>query len=416
MQPPCRQRNAGGGAGFTLIELLITVGIMALLAGMLAAMLQLAQRTGRIANTRSTLMLVDQAIRLFRVDMRIYPWQTDLGTAPAEPAQWGNDLAFRLAWDPPPAGGGTPADPDRITYIGRFHEDVAAIQQRFRFVDGGNVPPSGASTEGSHAFRNEFPSAGSRTNLLPAPGSLRATTAGVSSSAGYYLPGAPEQPGTNDATSHAQSLSRMAEELCILAYTAGSMPVEAPQGIDPADPADKARFPAEDERYPGFTLPSSSGLPFRYVPYNRAGHYGDDRRGPVLTAATAKAAGWRGDYLADAIGAKRIGVDAGGTMLMDAWGRPLIYVCRVRPGVRGYLHALDRTIWSGAMERRYNMGPQGRDPTTALASDIRTAAAPSFCHEFELWSAGPDGRFAGLRSDAANADNLPVQAYGRELR
>lgn len=397
------------------------MAIMAMLVSMLSVMMSIAQRSGRVTNTRSTLMKVDQAIRMFRIDMRIYPWQSDLGTAPTEPVQWDNNLAFRLAWDPPPSGSGTASDPDRVTYMRRFHEDISTIQQKFRFVDGANVPPSGTASEGSHAFRNEFPATGSRTNLLPAPGTLRYPTATVSSGSQLFLPGAPEQPNTNDATSHAQTLTKMAEELTILAYTAGSMPVEAPTGIDPTLPADKARHPDEDERYVSFTLPSSSGLPFRYVPYNKAGYYGNDGRGALLTSATAKAAGWRGDYLTHATSAtagpgNRVDIDPTGTMFLDAWGRPLIYVCQVRPGVRGHLHALDKTIWSGALEERYNMGPQGRDATDSLASDIRTTASPAFRQEFELWSAGIDGRFAGLRSAAGNADNLSVTAYNKGLQ
>lgn len=416
MQPPATY--ARGNRAFTLIELLIVVSIMIILAGMLSVMMVVAQRQGRVANTRTTLMKVDQAIRLFRTDMRIYPWQTDLGTAPAEPAQWDNNLAFRLAWDPPAPADATASDPDRITYMRKFHEDISAIQQKFRFVDGSQV---GSATEGTHAFRSEMPGAGKGTNVLPAPGTLGRTPAAVSAAAGFLLPGASGQPGVNDATSHAQSLTRMAEELSVLAYTAGSMPVEAPKGIDPALPADKALFPAEDENHPSFTWPSSSGAPFRYLPYNKAGVNGDDSRGPVLTSATAKAAGWRSEYLAHAsspasAAGNRVEIDATGRMFLDAWGRPLVYVCSVRPGVRGRMHTLEKTIWSGAIESRYNMGPQGRTATALLASDVRTTAAAAYRQEFELWSAGIDGRFAGMRNDPVNADNIALHGYAKGLQ
>lgn len=409
----CNTRNKRylGGIAFTLVELLLVLAVIVILAGMLMPLLGLAQRQGRIANTRATLMKVDQAVRLFRTDMRIYPWQGDLGTPPAAPAQWGNNLAWRLAWDPPAPAAATPADPDRETYLRRFHQDVSAIQRRFRFVDGCNVPPSGDGSEGTHAFRLETQTATSRTNLLVAAGSRQEALATVKAYARRWLPGTPVNG--NDCTGDAQALTRMAEELTILAYTAGQLPTEAPQGIDPALPADKARYPMEDERYPSLTISSTSTIPYRYFPYNKAGLYGDDSRGPVLTTAAAKAAGWRTDYLAE--GLRRADTDAAGAVL-DAWGRPLVYVSTVRPGVRGYMHGLTVSIFAGAREERYGMGPQGREPTAVLASDLRTAAAPAYALEFELWSAGPDGAFAARRDDPANRDNLAVLPYLKGLQ
>lgn len=114
-------RHPGVGA-FTLIELLIVMAIMAVLASMLSVMMTVAQRQGRITNSKAVMMQVDQAIRLFRTDMKVYPWQTDLGTPPAEPAAWSNNLAWRLAWAPPEAGTGTALNPDRFTYIKHFQE------------------------------------------------------------------------------------------------------------------------------------------------------------------------------------------------------------------------------------------------------------------------------------------------------
>lgn len=416
---------------FTLIELLVVMAIIATLTGMLMIMMGVAQKQGRVTNTRATMMKVDQAIRLFRTDMRVYPWQSDLGTAPAEPAQWGNNLAFRLAWDPPAAGSGTSTDPDRATYIASFQADLAAIQAKFRFVDGTNVPPSGDRSEGTHAFRNEVPSSASRTNLMLAPGTLSFTETQIWKNNGWtmgseqFMPGWPGTNPTankiNDCTSHAQALTAYAQEITALVYTAGQMPVLAPTGVDPALPEDKARHPREDERYASLPAAQGSTQMFRYVPYNKAGTVADDARGPVLTSTQAKAAGWRSDYLSHAITVRsanggRLDVDAAGTAIVDAWGNPLIYVCAVRPGVRGVMHGLTLTAWSGSMAERYNMTPQGRDATALLASDVRTTAGRAYVHEFELWSAGPDGRFAGMRSHRDNADNIPSQPYLRGMQ
>ncbi len=65
---------------------------------------------------------------------------------------------------------------------------------------------------------------------------------------------------------------------------------------------------------------------------------------------------------------------------------------------------------------RYRMGRQGRSVTLQLNSDLRTSAGPAFVHEFELWSAGPDGRFAHLRDDGLNRDNIPLLPYNRGLQ
>lgn len=103
--------------------------------------------------------------------------------------------------------------------------------------------------------------------------------------------------------------------------------------------------------------------------------------------------------------------------LLDAWGRPLIYVSTVTPGSMGHLPVLgghDRA--TDTDERRYNMGPQGRMPTTSRASDIRTTASAAYVLEFELWSAGPDGLFDAMRDAAVNRDNIAVQPYNRGLQ
>jgi prepilin-type N-terminal cleavage/methylation domain-containing protein len=403
--------------GFTLIELLVVMAILASIASMLMVLMSIAQRQARIANTKSMLMKADQAIRLFRADMRVYPWQGDLGTPPAEPTDWGNQLGYRLAWDPP-ATSGDPSDPDQLTYLTGFHADLAALRARFAFVNGKNVPPRGTATEGTHAFRNEEPGSGYRTNLLITAGSVHRLLSDITGSKDWFLPGTDTSPSTfYDGANTAQVLTRMAEEITELRYIAGQLPTEAPAGSDPANPADLALHPEEDPRYPTITWSATLG-PYGYVPYNQQGVYGDDRRGPAMTAAAAAARGWRGEYLAGALRSVAGEPAAGmrGESLLDAWGRPLIYVCAVSPGSMGHLPVLgghDRA--ADTDERRYNMGPQGRQAVTTRASDVRTTAAAAFALEFELWSAGPDGQFAAQRDAAVNRDNIAVLPYMRGL-
>ena len=417
--PPAQAAASSARTGFTLLELLIVIAILALLSSMLFPLVAIAKRQAKVANTRATMLKVDQAIRQFRTDMRVYPWQIDLGTAPAEASAWSNNLAWRLAWNPPPAGSGTPAKPDKATYIGKVQQDLSALGRCFTFVNGCNVPPSGDRSEGTHAFRNEFQTGSSKTNLLPANGTLQFDTADVNAGALIYLPGTARLG--NDCSADARALTQIAEEVTKLVYLAGQMPVLAPSGIDATQAADKARAQVEDERYPTFTVSSSPKIPYRYLPYNKAGYYGDDSRGPALTSAAAQAQGWRGDYLTAALktdraNGQRADVDASGEAIVDAWGHPLVYVCSVRPGVHGQLQALSASLYNGAREERYNMAPQGRAATSALASDIRTTAAQPYVLEFELWSAGPDGQFAGSRDATANRDNVALLPYLKGLQ
>lgn len=416
---PSRPPPSEGRTGMTLIEILIVIAVLAILVSMLSTMLSIAQRQGRSAKTRATLMKVDQAIRLFRTDMRVYPWQVDLGAPPAEPPTWGNNLAWRLAWNPPTAAAATASDPDRVTYMRDVQADLSEIQQRFRFVNGRNVPPSGDSSEGTHAFRLEPPTTTSRTNVMVAAGSIASSLTHLKNYAERYIPGTGTLAYTNDWVGDAHSLTQMASEVTTLCYLAGQMPVLAPTGIDPALAEDKARFPQEDERHPAMAVSRATTLTFRYFPYNKAGHLGDDSRGPVLTTATARAKGWRADYLAGALSrtgaTQQRDVDASGEAIVDAWGTPLVYICAVRPGVKGHQHGVSQTIFNGARAERYHMTTQGREATAVLDSDVRTTAAPPYTAEFELWSAGRDRRFAAERSDPLNADNVSLLPYTRGL-
>jgi prepilin-type N-terminal cleavage/methylation domain-containing protein len=416
---------------FTLIELLIAMAILAMLGGMLMTMLNVAQRQGRITNTKAVLAKVDQAIRLFRTDMRVYPWQTDLSGAEGDPTQLTNNLAFRLAWRPAD-------DAERLAYTRAFHADLRTIQGKFTYFTGDKIGLPGG--DGTHAFRT--PNVAYKpyvTNILMEPGSLRV--------------GTPAQDGTTKGfiatrldgyiTTRGIVLSRLAEEITRLRYVSGqldvtatgdSLTLPAPQGVDPAVPADKVRHPEEDGRYQSWwyqpDFPNTWINGYSYVPYNRAGAGGDDSRGPVLDGSSVPdpvgnpggrpVQGWRSEYLSESF-RRRTGpgspgeIDATGTRILDVWGNPLVYVCAVVPGARGYTHACDNG-GGGISEQRYGLGPQGRTETDLLASDIRGTAAKSQVMEFELWSPGPDGRVAVMRDDPVNRDNIAIIGYNRGLR
>lgn len=55
------------------------------------------------------------------------------------------------------------------------------------------------------------------------------------------------------------------------------------------------------------------------------------------------------------------------------------------------------------------------DPTNPRHSDRRFYAPRGLELEFELWSAGPDGRADWMRDAAANRDNVPLNNYDGSL-
>lgn len=420
-----------GRRGFTLIELLVVVTIITIVSSMLTVMVGIAQRKAKQTNTRAILMKVDQAIRLFRNDTGTYPFQTDLSNADADPSQWTNDLGFRLAWKPVDAA-------ERATYVANLQDDLTAIHAKFFFKNGKNVPPTGDSSEGTHAFRfGDYYSpadANFKTNLLLREGSLsltddKFTNQTLSMASGgacdFMIPG-----WSNSGSGTALALTRMADEISSLRYLSGQLPVEAPKGFDPTIPADKALRPNLDARYSilrfwtafvGSSYSPSIGTTYtsyHYVPYNKPGWYADDSRGPVLTTAAAKARGWRSEFLAETL-RQQVAVGSPGeldptrTTILDAYGRPLVYVCTFTPGARGFAYGLGG---GAGDEANYGMTPVARVATSSLSSDIRTTAAPTYAIEFELWSAGPDGRFASLRDDPVNRDNLSMLPYNKDLR
>jgi prepilin-type N-terminal cleavage/methylation domain-containing protein len=131
--------------------------------------------------------------------------------------------------------------------------------------------------------------------------------------------------------------------------------------------------------------------------------------GSVLVAAPASR-GYGDDYLGPWIPARcRVGDE-----LCDAWGTPLLYLCPVQPGVRGYYPwggaDLINTEWFGFALRSL------RSATTSLDSDLRNSALAQRVFGCELWSLGPDGVGSSSRVASTNIDNLPAEPYLRGLQ
>ncbi len=402
--------------GFTLIELLIVIAILALLSAMLTSVMGIAQRKALETNTRALLMKVDQALRQFRSEIGTYPWNTDLTNAHADPTQWSNDLGRRLAWKPADAA-------ERATYLTDMQSDLTTIGNAFAFINGRNVGVAGL--DGTHAFRAEFTGvAGYRSNILlnenngnvpliSRPNSHFLLNGGAASHLPSINPPANSDGGT--AILSASTLTRLASEITLLRYLSGQLPTLAPEGLDPALPADKALRPKLDARYT--TLCYNTFSRYEYRPYNKRGALGDDSRGPALGAAAAKASGWRGEYLSETLRRRSAtsakgDIDASGQTILDPYGHALVYVCTVSPGARAFSTS-NLTILD---ELDYGMGPKGRAVTGAIASDVRSTAARPYALEFELWSPGRNGLFSAMRSDPQNADNISVLSYNKGLQ
>lgn len=142
--------------------------------------------------------------------------------------------------------------------------------------------------------------------------------------------------------------------------------------------------------------------------------------------------GWADDYLAGELEKRYVA----GEQVLDAWKKPLIYVCQVTEGV---YNAPTLNLWDNNNEQAtwYGMQPLGRtslaardaltslalvpnppylpDPANLRHSDRRLYAAPSLEAEFELWSAGHNGEADWMRDAPVNTDNVSLTPYDKRL-
>jgi len=366
-------------SGFTLIELLVVVALIASLSGLMMPMLGVARRAALRTQTLAVLQQTDSALRLFKQEYGAYPYQ----------ARYPN-LAAGETFD---------SIPNRLGYA--LGTDITATNRAA-------VQADMAAAAAAYAYAIDPVS----QSELAQPSPATYTSADVASS----IINAPT------AQSGAVVLNRMAQDRSRLALLAGDVALAG-----------------------GFSLLPSEA-PLR------------DHSSTVLVTTPHSAAnpGWAADYLQGQIDPRYLRNDA----ICDAWGHALIYICQVVPGIHG------TTMWSmGGYIAPFDpcyfgLGTQGFDPTIGPArtllgagrglllgsgrirldpadagdglpppvdasylpdasdlmhSDVRYSAAPGFEDEFELWSAGADGRFDYWRDDPSNRDNLSVQPYTRGL-
>lgn len=357
-------------AGFTLIEMTIVIAILATLAGMAMPMLSMASRMAKRTASVAVMNKVGVALALFRAEIGSQPFQSayadpDAGEIP------GNELYRRLG------------RPLAVSDLQDLHADADAAAAVYAYDCTNPADPAGSPVEqpaaGVHAFRS--------SDVKPASGAFQAGGGSVWSFDAATSTWAPNWPKggwfNNVATlklATAVMLNRMAAERARLAVFAGNPWVR------------------------GCLITSNikpDGTVFQPV---------RDNSGQALIATPRSAArpGWCGDYLAGELERSMVAGDA----ILDAWHRPLVYVCQVVEGVRRPSNGTVFRVPSMQIDARaYGLATLGRTETTAAASDRRTTAPPASAYGCELWSPGPDNRFAWMRHDAANRDNIAVQRH-----
>lgn len=391
---------------FTLVELLAAIAIVAVLAAMAMPLLGIAGRQARRSATEATLRKTEAAIRLFRQDVDVLPYQASYPDAVDADHLFPNDLFRRLGRALGPA---ERQDLDALVAVagGKFHypEDPTS-----------NAASEAAALPSALTYRIAYISPASHWDSWDAYGDPALVPL--------------------KQRRYAIVLNRIAQRRAMDAVLAGAFDLTG--GV--------------------IRGPRSGGVVHRDLS-------GDALLDPGERAGAAT--GWCDDYLAGELPAAAVRGDS----LLDAWGNPLILVGQVVPkgkalqtrysqrvygdsggyapqvyrigepihwglGARGFaartgpwddLLAADRPYLLGV--GRIQLSPEnagdGRGvpahplylpvATDLRASDRRYYAAPRLNLEPEVWSAGPDARFAWMRTDAANRDNVAAAAYDKGI-
>ncbi len=372
--------------GFTLIELLIVLSILVLLTGLLMPLLTISQREAKRSATRATMAKVESALHQFKSDFKAYPYQL---SCQGEGSPAANRLAYTLGTAMVPA--------DRAL----VQADMAAAAADYQYDCSS---PSGSWSEhlppvSPHVFVSN------RQN-----GNLAGDQAG--SPEGDAAPvGSLFQTGNQTWYWTYQNmvytcvvLNRLAAERANLLMLIGDVTAGG--------------CVMQDIIGPGNLL-----------------HHGRDCSGIPLVGSpgSLEHPGWAVDYLHGELPAGSIS----GEQVLDAYHRPLIYICQVQPGVEPTIAEIYNSGVNIDFPQQYGLAPIGRkelvpldpvtqlplpadpqtlpDPSNLLHSDMRAWAPPHLGLEFELWSAGPDGAFSWWRDDVQNRDNIPCENYNQSI-
>jgi hypothetical protein len=310
--------------------------------GMAMPIMSIASRAAKKSATRSVMVKIDIAARLFRSDIGPYPWQPSYADLAAN-VPWTNRLYYQL---------GTTIEPSDLDKVMADAEAAAALYRK------NGISP--------HAYNGSDARAGSGTNAMA---------------------------------------NRMASERVRLAVYSGNVDITG--GV--------LRIPYYDWRVKGEIIR-------RVLPTT-----------PLLSSpASSSKPGWADDYLNGELEQRYISGEA----VLDAWKRPLIYIGQIIEGMTSApILGADGVVECNALDM--GLHPLGRtslaaqDIITNLQltahparlpdldnlrhSDRRHYAARGLELEFELWSAGPDGRADWMRDALPNIDNVSLLPYDENI-
>jgi type II secretory pathway pseudopilin PulG len=349
--------------GFTLIELLVVISIIMVLVGMVSSLIATSRNSAQRNATKAIMGKVDVALRQFKNECGAYPWQPSANNPDdTSGVAWSNRLAWNLGTDLPRA--------DLLKLLA--DQDAAAAQYNY------DCTPVGPLTAGKTTVENV------------------AALSGVAYRMAWIQPSIHGAISASLQLNVAIFLNRMAQERARLAITAGNTGLVGPV--------------------------------IRTLDWTVAV---DRRSVPVLTTSSSN--GWAADYLGGEVEAKyrRDG------QILDVWKRPLVYICQALPGVRMTTFQVLGGGTGPFNSAYYGLGAVGRaalarrddggitvptdstyfpDAGNLLGSDARYYCAPGYASEFELHSAGRDGRFGWFRNAVENRDNILGGDYQRGLQ
>jgi len=400
--------------GFTLIELLVVMTILLVVIGMLMPLVGIAKRASMRSLTQSIMAKTEAALHQYKSDFRGYPYQQSYaGTEPD--ADWTNTLYYSL---------GTTITAANASAV---RADMATASAGYNY----NITPwfnnsSAFPIAGAQAFLHN------RNNGQPAQDYDNSPDSDLAP-VGAWQPGANSNPpfltwyfdyGTSDHGLNLWGIPGLESvPTCVLLNRMG--------GERASDLMLIGAIQAGGVTMPTITI---QGLT----------HQGRDLASVPLVAHPQQSSlqpGWANDYLQGQIQQKYLS----GSAVLDAWLHPLIYVGQILPGCETCCAQINGQSVDVSNVVSYGLGPAvsgetvggdvlsgGRqtlqpdvpgtttpitgdaylpDAGNLMHSDRRYWAAPGYELEFELWSAGPDGRFSWWRDDLTNKDNISCEPY-----